>query len=423
METEQIPKKPSVSKALLVLNCVLLAIGTCGGPLLMRLYFLHGGNRVWFSSWLATGAWPIFLFPLTVAYFQRHLAEPTKPTKIFLMKPPLFLVSAVIGLITGVDNYLYAYGVARLPVSTSSLIVASQLAFTAVFAYLLVKQKFDYYSMNAVFLLTFAAGILALNTSGDRPAGESSKEYIFGFLTTIGAAVLYGFILPLMELVNKKTKQNVDYLLVMEIQMVICLFATIFCTIGMIVNNDFKVIPRESRDFGLGETKYYVVVVITGIVWQGYFMGAIGVIFCSSSLSSAVLITVLLPVTEVLAVFFYKEKFETIKGVSLALSLWGFISYYYGEKKKMKKLEDKAIETELSQLADPGIFGTEEYSSTVESESESESVARCVCRRLQAGPGFVTCKRSILSMSLKGEERRGVESSGVETEETEFGKV
>ncbi|KAG2320732.1 hypothetical protein Bca52824_013945 [Brassica carinata] len=41
---------------------------------------------------------------------------------------------------------------------------------------------------------------------------------------------------------------------------------------------------------------------ITGVVWQGFFLGAIGVVFCESSLASGVLISVLLSLTEVLAV-------------------------------------------------------------------------------------------------------------------------
>ncbi|GFP99910.1 purine permease 1 [Phtheirospermum japonicum] len=74
---------------------------------------------MWFSSWLQTGGWPIILVPLLV-----------------------------IGTLTGLGDYLYVYGVAQLPVSTSSLILASQLAFTAAFAFLLVKQKFTSYSVN-----------------------------------------------------------------------------------------------------------------------------------------------------------------------------------------------------------------------------------------------------------------------------------
>ncbi|KAH1121826.1 hypothetical protein J1N35_004986 [Gossypium stocksii] len=344
---ESEPNTTTMRKALLVINCIILSIGNCAGPLMMRLYFIHGGKRVWFSSWLETGGWPIILLPIACAHFYRSRTQPSSENKLFFMKPHLFIAAAVIGILTGLDDYLYAYGVARLPVSTSSLIIASQLAFTAGFAFVLVKQKFTSYSINAVFLLTIGSGVLAMHTSSDRPANESNREYVLGFLMTVGASALYGFILPLVELTYKKAKQEISYALVMEIQMVMCLFATGVCTIGMLVNNDFKVIPREAREYELGETKYYIVAICSAMIWQCFFLGAIGVIFCASSLLSGIIIAVLLPVTEILAVIFYNESFHAEKGVALALSLWGFLSYFYGEIKQSKE-KKPALETEMA---------------------------------------------------------------------------
>ncbi|KAL8252785.1 hypothetical protein R6Q59_036478 [Mikania micrantha] len=333
---------PAAKNTLLILNCILLSIGNCGGPLIMRLYFIHGGNRVWLSSFLETAGWPFIIVVLIILYFHRRKnGNTTTPNKFIYMRPRLFVAVAVIGTITGLDDYLYAYGVARLPVSTSSLLIASQLGFTAFFAYVLVKQKFTPYSINAVVLLTVGAGVLALHTSGDRPAGESQKMYVMGFVMTVAAAVLYGFVLPLIELTYNKAKQEITYTLVLEIQMVMCLFATIFCTVGMIINNDFTVIPREATEFELGKTRYYTILCVSALIWQCFFLGAIGVIFCASSLLSGIIIAVLLPVTEVLAVIFYKEKFQAEKGVALVLSLWGFASYFYGEYKFTKNLKDK----------------------------------------------------------------------------------
>ncbi|XP_065880947.1 purine permease 3-like [Euphorbia lathyris] len=337
----QQPKPSSrwIKRAQLLTNCLILAIGNCGGPLIMRLYFVHGGKRVWLSSWLETGGWPVILIPLLVCYVRRRSTNPS--TELFLMKFPLFIAAAIIGILTGFYDYLYAYGVARLPVSTSALIIATQLAFTAVFAYFMVKQKFTAFSINAVVLLSVGAGVLGMHTSNDRPTNESSREYILGFIMTLAAALLYGFILPLVELTYKKAKQQISYTLVMEIQMVMCLFATVFCTVGMLVNNDFKVIPREGREFDLGEIKYYMILVGSAIIWQGFFLGAIGVVFCASSLLSAVLIAVLLPITEILAVIFYQETFGAEKGVALALSLWGFVSYIHGERQTQKQMKTK----------------------------------------------------------------------------------
>ena len=107
-----------------------------------------------------------------------------------------------------------------------------------------------------------------------------------------------------------------------------------------------QVIPREAREFGLGETEYYVVAICTALIVQCFFLGTIGVIVFSSSLLSGVMISVLLPVTEILAVIFYKEKFQAEKGISLALSLWGLLSYFYGELKHSKGKKPTA-ETEM----------------------------------------------------------------------------
>ncbi|XAR62116.1 hypothetical protein NMG60_11016741 [Bertholletia excelsa] len=334
---------------LLIFNSVVLTVGNCGGPLIMRLYFIHGGKRVWLSSWLETAGWPINFIPLIITYLHRRSRQ-GPGAKLFFMRPPVFLAAAVIGALTGVDDYLYSYGMARLPVSTSSLIIASQLGFTALFAYFLVKQKFTAYSINAVVLLTIGPGVLALHTSSDRPKGESNLAYYLGFVMTIGAALLYGLILPMVEMIYKRAKQPITYTLVIEIQLVMCFFATVVCTIGMLINNDFQAIPKEARNFDLGETTYYVVLVCSAIIWQCFFLGAIGVIFSASSLLSAIIIAVLLPVIEILAVIFYSEKFQAEKGVSLVLSLWGFVSYFYGETKQSKKIQNQNPETQMPQI-------------------------------------------------------------------------
>ncbi|CAN4112976.1 unnamed protein product [Withania somnifera] len=334
-------------KVLLVINCIILAIGNCGGPLITRLYFIKGGKRIWLSSWLETAGWPIILIPLAASYFNRRRKSRGKipsivhnnnnnnndDVKLILMTPRILIASIWIGVLTGVDNYLYAYGVAKLSVSTSALLIASQLAFTAVFAFILVKQKFSAYSINSIFLLTLGAVVLALHTNGDRPKGEPKREYFLGFILTLGAAALYGLILPLFELLYKKATHDITYTLVLEIQAVYCFFATVVCTIGMIINKDFQAIPREAKAFELGEGGFYIVVIWSAIIWQCFFLGAVGVVYSSSSLVSGILINVLLPCHK--------------KGVSLVLSIWGFISYLYGDIKSSKKIENQSQEQEM----------------------------------------------------------------------------
>lgn len=204
---------------------------------------------MWLSSWLQSGGCPIILIPLIISYFFRRRAASGSgnSTKMIFVKLRLFLSAAAIGLIIGFDNYLYTYGIARLPVSTSALIIACQLAFTAAFAYLLVNQRFTRYSIMAIVLMTTGAAVLGSHTSGDLPAGVSNKQYRAGFLMTLSAAFLYGMILPLVELTYEKSKQQITYTLVLEIQLVLSLFATILSTVGMLINNDFQV--NKNRAF------------------------------------------------------------------------------------------------------------------------------------------------------------------------------
>lgn len=337
----------SLKRSLLLFNCILLILGNSGGPLLSKLYFLRGGKRIWLSSFLETAGWPFMIFPIMLSYLYRRSKE-GPGTKFFFIKPHLFLVCAFLGSLTGLDDYLYAYGVSFLPVSTSALLISTQLAFTAGFAFLLVKQKFTSFTINSIFLLTLAAIVLALHSSTDRPANESNKQYYMGFFLTLGASALYGFVLPMVELTYKKAKQTITYSLVMEMQMVMSLFATVFCAIGMLINKDFRAIPREAGEYELGKATYYVVLVWSAIFWQFFFLGAIGVIFCASSLFSGIIIATLLPVTETLAVLFYHEKFQVEKGISLTLSLWGFASYFYGAFQKRTK-KNQASEQDMPQ--------------------------------------------------------------------------
>lgn len=136
-------QSPSVRKALLVLSCIVFAIGNCGTPLIMRLYFIHGGNRVWLTSCLQSAGWPFILVILIVTLYYRRAPKGDSNAKLFNMKPRLILASIVLGILVGVGNYLYAYGISKLPVSTSVLVVASQLAFTAGTQFLIHQTLFN----------------------------------------------------------------------------------------------------------------------------------------------------------------------------------------------------------------------------------------------------------------------------------------
>ncbi|MCL7033333.1 hypothetical protein MKW94_030516 [Papaver nudicaule] len=345
-EQENYKKKKTMNPRLLAVNCILLGVGQVGGPLLIRLYFLHGGQRKWLSSWLQTAAFPFLLIPIFISWSMSKPkstvdANPNDRKLRFGVTRKLFVSSLIVGIIVGLDSFLYAFGLSYLPVSTSSLLMSTQLAFIAAFALVLVKQKFTPYSINSVVLLTLGSVVLAFHTDGDKPIGVSKAQYLVGFFVTLGAAALVGFMLPLIEFVYTKACVAITYDLVMRMQFLVSMFATLLCTIGMLINKDFQAISREAKDFGLGETKYYMVLIFTAVLMQCAIVGNLGVIYCSTSLLGGVLITLLIPVQQILAIFFFNEKFSAEKGMSLALCLWGFASYFYGEYKQTRNKKNQ----------------------------------------------------------------------------------
>lgn len=342
-------KKGLRYRILLFFNILMLAMGSTPGPLLTRIYFLHGGSKRWFSSWLGTVAWPLLLPPLYFSY-RRH------PNRENGITPKLFLASCGIGILTGADNYLYVYGLSFLPASTATVLLSTQLGFNAIFALLLVRQKFSPFSVNSVVLLTAGSVLLAFHTSGDMPEGVTRRQYVLGFIFTLGAAALYGLIIPLIELTYKTTKSPMTYTLVMEMQVIMSISATVFCTVGMLVNGEFQALPSEAERFRLGKVNYCMDVLWAAVMGQFYFLGVCGVTFMASSLLSGVIIAVTIPGTEVLAVLLFNEKFSAEKGMSLVLALWGLASYLYGEylcylKLGSPKLPEQQNKSECAQGA------------------------------------------------------------------------
>ncbi|KAF5180079.1 Purine permease [Thalictrum thalictroides] len=346
-----VPLKKRVKWSLLLLYCIITVVGGVGAPLLQRLYYMHGGTHKWLSSLLQSVGVVILLPPLTFLYL-RNLITDKLSSKVFLIDTKLILPSAAIGILFGLDNYMYSSGLSYIPVSTSSLLFSTQLAFTALFAFLLVKQKFTFYSLNSVAVMTFGAIVLAHHTNADRPPGVSEENYLVGFFFTLGGAALSGLCLPLIELACSKSRKPLDSLMVLQFQFVLSLFAAFVSIVGMLVNNDFRIIRQEAQNFTVGERKYYVILVASAILWQLTGIGIMCTINCTSSLFAGILTSVLLPFTELAAIVAFQEKFTVEKGFSLALCLWGFTSYFIGEYKKTDKthnpdgIKDRLLDTE-----------------------------------------------------------------------------
>jgi drug/metabolite transporter (DMT)-like permease len=309
---------------LVIFSACLVLLGA-GGPLLLRVYFVHGGQRLWLSALLQISGWPLLLPPMCVSLFRgrRHGIA-----NLFL-PPRLVGAAAVLGAFYAVSCYVYAMGSQALPLSTSSLLLATQLAFTAIFAFLFVGLRFTPFSANAVVLLTIGPAVLGVGPGSGKPAGEPSKTYWVGFCEVIVAAALAGLVLPLVEVAMERygrrsgpaARVPPPYSTVMQMQAVMGAAGTMVCLLGMAIKSDFGALRGEAAAFGLGETNYYLVLVWDAVSWQLLNLGIMGLITCASSLLAGIMIAVLLPLSEILAVMFLHEKFDGPKGIALVLSL------------------------------------------------------------------------------------------------------
>ncbi|KAL6867706.1 hypothetical protein ACP4OV_015730 [Aristida adscensionis] len=335
---------------LVIFSACLVLLGA-GGPLLLRVYFVHGGQRLWLSAMLQLSGWPLLLPPICVSLFRgrRH------GVASLLLPPRLVGAAAVLGALYAVSCFIYGLGSQALPLSTSSLLLATQLAFTAVFALVFVGLRLTPFSANAVVLLTVGPAVLGVGPASGKPAGEASRTYWTGFCEAIAAAAMAGLVLPLVEVAMARYGRRTGpaarapppYATVMQMQAVMGAAGTLVCLLGMAIKGDFQAMPRKAAGFGIGETNYYLVIIWDAISWQLLNLGIMGLITCASSLLAGIMIAVLLPLSEVLAVIFLHEKFDGTKGIALVLSLWGFASYLYGEKVQ-KKLEAQKNELQVA---------------------------------------------------------------------------
>eukprot|EP01018_Ginkgo_biloba_P005418 Gb_25281 [translate_table: standard] len=268
------------------------------------------------------------------AVASRNLAGITltrkQSSKLTTLAPKLVFIYIALGLLVAGDCLLYSWGVSFMPVSTYSLLCSSQLAFTAVFALILTRQRISPYILNSLVLLAFSAILLVIHLDSDRPAGVSSRQYIIGFICTVAASAIYGLILPLTPLVFNKVTKRETFTVVLEMQIYTSIVATVVCIMGLFISGESRQLKEEARNFTTGKRAYCMTLIWSAIGWQVCSVGVIGLIFLVSSLFSNVMSTLSLPVVPILAVGFFHDKMNALKIMAMLLGIWGFVSYVFG---------------------------------------------------------------------------------------------
>lgn len=316
-----------------------LIAGQTSATLLGRYYYDQGGSSKWISTFVQTAGFPILFFAM---FFFPSKSSSTETTIGNSDTPiaKIALIYIVLGLIIAADDMMYSNGLMYLPVSTYSLICASQLAFNVVFSYVLNSQKITTLILNSVVLLTLSASLLGVNEESQGTTGVSRGKYLLGFLLTLGASGTYSLILSLMQLTFENVIKKHTFSAVLNMQIYTALVATFASLVGLFASGEWETLKGEMDRFRSGQFSYLMTLVWTAVSWQVASVGVVGLIFEVSSLFSNVISTLALPVVPLFAVMIFHDKMDGVKIISMLIAIWGFVSYlyqHYLDDKKARK--------------------------------------------------------------------------------------
>ncbi|CAL5003503.1 unnamed protein product [Urochloa decumbens] len=311
--------------AMVAVDMVMLLSGGTVATLLSRLYYNSGGNSKWMTTLTQSGGAPLLAIPLLLTPPSEDDRQPPAAAS-----SKLAAVYAIIGVLIGLDNLMYAYALQYLPVSTFSLVASSQLAFNAVTSRLINAQRFTPLIANSVVVLTFAATVLAIGSSSDgSSSGNYHYNYAAGFVLTVAASAAFALILSLYELTFERVVMAQTARWVLRVQMNSNLVASVVAVMGLFASGEWRTVPGEMAAFRGGTVRYVATLAGTAAAWQAALVGQIRLVARVSSLFANATGVVQLPLVPLFAVVLFGDRMTGIKVVAMLMSAWGFMSYAY----------------------------------------------------------------------------------------------
>ncbi|KAK3144465.1 hypothetical protein QOZ80_4AG0313460 [Eleusine coracana subsp. coracana] len=315
--------------ALVLADMLMLLCGEAMSPLLGRLYYNSGGSSMWMATLAQSAGAPLLLVPLLLTP-PAAAGEPRPAAG----KTKMAAICVGIGVLIGCDNLMHSYGMLYLPVSTYSLLSATQLAFNAVTSRLLNAQRFTALVLNSVVVLTFSAALLGVGgspsddgatTGGNVPRGK----HALGVALTLSASAVYALILSLFEVTFDKVirARTLRWALVMQVCTNVA--ASVVSVVALLASGEWRAIRGEMAAFRDGRARYVLTLVGIAVGWQAATLGAVRLIARVSSLFANVTGTLALPLVPIFAVVFFGDRMTGIMVVAMLMAVWGFLSYVY----------------------------------------------------------------------------------------------
>ncbi|CAL5015195.1 unnamed protein product [Urochloa decumbens] len=310
--------------AMVVVDMLMVLCGTTVATLLGRLYYNSGGNCKWMATLTQSGGAPLLLIPLLTA-------PPPTPEEHRPAASRMLPIYAGIGVLIGFDNLMYSYALQYLPVSTFSLVAATQLGFNAVTSRFLNAQRFTALIANSVAVLTFSAALLGVGGSSDDSSSSTVPhgKYAAGFALVLAASALFALIMSLFEVTFEKAIRARTLRWVLAMQMNTNLVASAVSVAGLMASGEWRKVPAEMAAFRDGKARYVMTLVGTAVAWQAAAVGVVRLIARVSSLFANVTATLALPLVPVFAVVLFGDRMTGIKVVAMLMAVWGFLSYVY----------------------------------------------------------------------------------------------
>ncbi|PUZ48641.1 hypothetical protein GQ55_7G262000 [Panicum hallii var. hallii] len=346
--------RPALSKrlawwALVLVNVVFVLAGQSVATLLGRIYYDQGGKSLWMQTVVQSCGTPLAI-PLLLYFRTRKSSSSSSVAPA--ARPPLAKLAAIyagLGVLLAGDNLMYSYGLLYLPMSTYSIIGASQVSFNAVFSYFLNKEKFQALILNSVVLLTFSAALVGVSHGSDGSGSDIPKgKFPAGFALTLSASALFSLILSLMQLTFEEVLKSDTLPTVLEMQFWSNTAAACVSVAGLFASGEWRGIAGEMAAYRKGEVAYAMTLAWTAVSWQLCTMGLMGLVAAVSSLFTNVISTVGTPLSPVIAVIFLGDRVDGEKLLAMLIGVWGLLSYVYqhylDDRAKAKKMGERSDE-------------------------------------------------------------------------------